>query len=132
MNREIIYVPQEQIPVFGFATPEKQLQVKDFPITCTVLNSLQAVGKWYLVTLWICTVYISLILIASAFDIAIFLIIKNLFALLWTALTNSATGILGKAAKVLGFAAGIFLVFVFIRSGVWERYYAELLKVLGW
>jgi hypothetical protein len=60
------------------------------------------------------------------------LIIKNLFVLLWTALSNSATGILGKAAKVLGFAAGIFVVFVFIKSGVWEKYYAELLKVLGW
>ncbi len=132
MNREIIYVPQEQIPVFGFATPEKPLQVKDFPVTCMVLNSLQAVGKWYLVTLWICTVYISLILIAAAFDIVIFLIIKNLFVLLWTALTNSATGILGKAAKVLGFAAAMFAVFVFIHSGAWKTAEQYLVKLFNW
>ena len=30
MQREIIYVPQEKVPVFGFRTPEKPVEVKDF------------------------------------------------------------------------------------------------------
>ena len=132
MQREIIYVPQEKVPVFGFRTPEKELDVKDFYLTAVVINNLQAVGRWYLVLPWVMLILMPLMLMAAAVDIALFLVVKYFFLFVWKVLTESATGILGKLAKVLGIAAGIFLVFVFIKSGVWEKYYAELLKVLGW
>lgn len=130
--KEIIYVPLEKVPVFGFRRPEKELDVKDFYLTAVVINNLQAVGRWYLVVPWVMVVLIPLILMAAAVDVALFLVVKYFFLFVWKVLTESATGILGKLAKVLGIAAGIFLVFVFIKSGVWEKYYAELLKVLGW
>ena len=126
------YVPEGSVPVFRLKRPEKELDVKDFYLTAVIINNCQAVGRWYLVLPWVMLILIPLILMAAAVDIALFLVVKYFFLFVWKVLTESATGIVGKAAKVLGIAAAIFLVFVFIRSGVWEKYYEELLKVLGW
>jgi len=131
-EKEIIYVPKERLPVFGFRTPENPISCRDFYVTCYVLNNLQPVGNPILVVLWLVLFIAVIVLAAAAIDIVLFLILKNLFVSTWKILTDTASGFFGRFMKIIGFAFGCFLVFVFIRSGVWERYYAELLKVLGW
>ena len=131
-NKEIIYVPMEKLPVFGFRTPETEAKCEDFYVTCYVLNNLQPVGNPVLVVLWVMVFLMVIILAAAAIDIAVFLILKNLVRSVWKILTDTATGFFGRFAKVVAIAVAVFLVFVFVKSGVWERYYAELLSVLGW
>ena len=130
MPREIIYVPQEKVPVFGFRTPEKPVEVKDFYITATIINNLQAVGNPLLVAGWIMTFFMTLIIIAAVLDIVIFLIAKNLLVFLWSVITDSATGIMGRFARVIGIVAAIFVVYVFIASGAWKE--AERFLVEWW
>jgi len=58
--KEIIYVPLEKVPVFGFKKPEKEVDVKDFYLTAVVINNLQAVGRWYLVLPWVMLILTAL------------------------------------------------------------------------
>ena len=130
-TKEIKYVPIYEVPVFRFVKPEKPIEVQDFWVTCLVLNNLQPTGKVILVLLWMLPM-ICFILTAAAIDIALFLIAKNLIVFLWKVIGDTATGLIGKAARVLGIAAAAFLVFVFFHSGAWKTVEEYLVELLNW
>lgn len=128
---EIIYVPKEQLPLFQFRKAEKPLEAKGFLLTSSVINNLQPTGNPWLVGLW----YVFLccfVLITAAIDIILFLIIGNLLEALWKIVTDSATGILGKFARIMGIAVAIFVIYVFVSSKAYIQCGQQLRYLLGW
>jgi len=128
---ETIYIPIEQRPLFQFRKADKPLTAEGFLLTSSAINNLQPTGNPWLVGLW----YIFLCvfaLITAAIDIALFLIIANLFKALWKIVTDSATGILGKFARIIGIAVAIFVIYVFVSSKAYIQCGQQLRYLLGW
>lgn len=130
-KKEIIYIPQEQAPFFRLKRSENPIMCKDFYVTCYVLNTLQPEGKTILVLMWLMPMTL-IVLTAATIDIALFLIIKNLFQSVWQLITNTTSSVIGKSAKVLGIAAALFVVFVFINSGAWKCAEQYVKHFFGW
>ncbi len=131
MEMGTIYIPIEQKPIFGFRKAEKPLCAEGFLLTSCAINNLIPVGNPLLVILGFIFL-IVVVLIAAAIDIVLFLIIKNFFAFLWSVITDSASGILGKFARIVGIAAGVFLIYVFITSKAYIQCASQLKSLLGW